>query len=172
VRNRRAVHRAKTVYYVSLGCPKNLVDTEVMLGGLDRAGYRAVSDPAEADVLVVNTCAFVKEAKEESIETILELAEYKQPDRGRASTLVVSGCLSQRYAPALKRDLPEVDLFIGTGDYAKLPGLLDLPRERQRAFTIGPAGYLPGAADTRPTTAGKATAYLKISEGCNHTCAF
>ncbi|HEX7124363.1 MAG TPA: 30S ribosomal protein S12 methylthiotransferase RimO [Thermodesulfobacteriota bacterium] len=163
---------AKSVYYVSLGCPKNFVDTEVMLGALDRAEYRPVSDPAEADVLVVNTCAFIREAKEESVETILELAEYKRPGKGRASTLVVTGCLSQRYAPELKREMPEVDLFIGTGDYAKLPDLLELPREAQRAFTIGPAGYLPGAGDTRPTTVGKATAYLKISEGCNHTCAF
>jgi ribosomal protein S12 methylthiotransferase len=162
----------KSVYYVSLGCPKNFVDTEVMLGALDRAEYRAVSDPAEADVLVVNTCAFICEAKAESVETILELAEYKQPGKGRASTLVVTGCLSQRYAPELKRDMPEVDLFIGTGDYAKLPGLLELPREAQRAFAIGPAGYLPGVEDTRPTAVGKATAYLKISEGCNHTCAF
>ncbi len=162
----------KSVYYVSLGCPKNFVDTEVMLGALDRAEYRPVTDPAQADVLVVNTCAFIKEAKEESIETILELAEYKQAGKGKASTLVVTGCLSQRYAPQLKRDMPEVDLFIGTGDYAKLPGLLELPREAQRGFTIGPAGYLPGADDTRPTAVGRATAYLKISEGCNHTCAF
>jgi len=163
---------SKSVYYVSLGCPKNFVDTEVMLGALDRADYRAVSDPSEADVLVVNTCAFIREAKEESIETILELAEYKRPGRGRASTLVVTGCLSQRYAPQLKRDMPEVDLFIGTGDYGKLADLLGRPREAQRAFTIGPAGYLPGAGDARPTAAGRATAYLKIAEGCNHACAF
>ena len=143
-----------------------------MLGALDRASYRAVGDPAEADVLVVNTCAFIREAKEESIETILELAEYKQPGRGRASTLVVTGCLSQRYAPELKRAMPEVDLFIGTGDYARLPALLEQPREVQRAFTIGPAGYLPALEDARPTALGKATAYLKVAEGCNHTCAF
>jgi ribosomal protein S12 methylthiotransferase len=92
--------------------------------------------------------------------------------KGKASTLVVTGCLSQRYAPQLKRDMPEVDLFVGTGDYGKLVDLLEQPREVQRAFTIGPAGYLPGAGDARPTAAGRATAYLKVSEGCNHTCAF
>jgi ribosomal protein S12 methylthiotransferase len=162
----------RSVYYVSLGCPKNFVDTEVMLGSLDRARYQAVADPAEADVLVVNTCAFIKEAKEESIETILELAEYKQPGKGRARTLIVTGCLSQRYGSQLRAELPEVDLFLGTGDYGKLVPLLEQPREAQRAFTIGPAGYLPSAEDTRPTTVGRVTAYLKIAEGCNHTCAF
>ncbi len=169
----------RTVYVVSLGCPKNFVDTEVMLGSLDRADYEAVADPAEADVLVVNTCAFIKEAKEESIETILELAEYKRPDKGRASTLVVTGCLPQRYERQLKAEMPEVDLFLGTGDYGKLVELLEQPREVQRAFAIGPAGYLPEAAGVhpagegyRPTTLGRPTAYLKIAEGCNHTCAF
>ncbi len=162
----------RSVYYVSLGCPKNFVDTEVMLGSLDRARYQAVADPAEADVLVVNTCAFVREAQEESIETILELAQYKQPGKGRATTLVVTGCLSQRHGAQLKAELPEVDLFLGTGDYRKLVPLLEQPREAQRAFTIGPAGYLPGAGDARPTALGRVTAYLKIAEGCNHTCAF
>ncbi|HWP34387.1 MAG TPA: 30S ribosomal protein S12 methylthiotransferase RimO [Thermodesulfobacteriota bacterium] len=163
---------SRSVYYVSLGCPKNFVDTEVMLGSLLEAGYRPVADPAEAEVLVVNTCAFIREAKEESIETILELAAYKTPGRGRARTLVVTGCLPQRYERQLKAELPEVDLFLGTGDYPKLAALLEQPRAVQRAFTVGPAGYLPEADDPRPTALGRASAYLKIAEGCDHTCAF
>src|SRR6476619_1007545 len=99
----------RSVYYVSLGCPKNRVDTEVMLGLTDRAGYSIARAPEEAEVIVVNTCGFIGEAKEESVDTILEMARFKEA--GSCKRLVVTGCLSQRYPEELKRDMPEVDHF-------------------------------------------------------------
>ena len=102
----------KTVYMVNLGCPKNLVDGEVMLGLLAQKGYHLSLDPERADVLMVNTCSFINEAKEESIDTILELARYKE--RGPAKQLIVTGCLAQRYGQELRDALPEVDVFVGT----------------------------------------------------------
>src|SRR5262245_35805225 len=104
-----------TVHLLSLGCPKNLVDSEVMLGHLARVGYAPVSRPEDADVIVVNTGAFIDAAKEESVDAILEMSELKK--RGRAQRLVVAGCLSQRYAPELAKEIPEVDHFLGTGNF-------------------------------------------------------
>jgi len=113
----------KKVSLVSLGCPKNLVDAEVMLGHLPVDRYEIVTDEAQADVIIVNTCAFIGDAKEESVETILEVADYKKS--GRCKLLVVSGCLPQRYRDELSAELPEVDLFIGTGDAPRLVELLE-----------------------------------------------
>src|SRR6266852_1382669 len=107
----------KAVYFVSLGCPKNRVDTEVMLGLTDGAGFAIARAPEAAEVIVINTCGFIGEAKEESVDTILEMARYKQA--GSCRRLVVTGCLSQRYPEELKRELPEVDHFLGSGDVDK-----------------------------------------------------
>ncbi|MEO6602008.1 MAG: 30S ribosomal protein S12 methylthiotransferase RimO, partial [Polyangiaceae bacterium] len=112
----------RTIHFVSLGCPKNRVDSEVMLGVAERAGYRHVADAEEAAVIVVNTCGFIDAAKKESIDTILELSAYK--DTGACTKLVVSGCLSQRYPDDLASDLPEVDHFLGSSDMLKLETVL------------------------------------------------
>src|SRR6266540_1369563 len=103
--------------FVSLGCAKNLVDTEVMLGILDREGIEIISNPAEADIIIINTCSFINSAKEESIDTILQMAEYKQ--QGRCKAIIVTGCLSQRYKEELLQELPEVDALLGTDEWGR-----------------------------------------------------
>ena len=113
----------KTVGLVSLGCAKNRVDSENLLGMLRDRGYEIVSDPAEAEIIFVNTCGFIEAAKEESIETIFEMAEYKQT--GKLKQLFVTGCLAQRYADALAEEIPEVDGFMGGADYARLYDMMD-----------------------------------------------
>jgi len=158
----------KRVHFLSLGCPKNLVDGEVMQGLLVREGHRLVLDPAEADVLVVNTCAFIDEAKEESIDAILDLARHKQS--GRASRLVVTGCLAERFGTSLRESMPEVDVFVGTGDFVDLPRLLDAPGERP-AY-VGAQHVLPPADAPRIQSTPFYTSFLKIAEGCNRTCSF
>ena len=107
---------------ISLGCAKNQVDTERMLGLLGRFGYAFTPDPSEAEVLIVNTCGFIDPAKEESINTILEMAQYKE--RGRCRVLVATGCLTERYRQELAKELPEIDILLGVREYEKLPGLL------------------------------------------------
>src|SRR5690349_11176156 len=114
--------KKQEVYFVSLGCPKNRVDSEVMLGLTDQAGYNIAREPERADVIVVNTCGFIGEAKEESIDTILEMAKFKED--GKCKRLVVTGCLTQRYSGDLARDLPEVDHFLGSGDVDKVVGAI------------------------------------------------
>jgi ribosomal protein S12 methylthiotransferase len=162
----------KTVYIVNLGCPKNLVDGEVMLGLLAQEGYAITLDPEQADVLMVNTCSFIKEAKEEAIDTILDLAHYK--DHGLAKQLIVTGCLAQRYGKELRESLPEVDVFIGTGEFVRVAEIL----RQKRSLLDGPATYigaahvLPNHTAPRLTTTPFYTTYLKIAEGCNHKCAF
>ena len=112
-----------SVYFVSLGCPKNLVDSQVMLGLLKNDRYKITETPEEAEVIIVNTCSFIQASKEESIETILEMAQHKQD--GSCKVLVASGCLPQRYAKELETEMPEVDLFIGTGQYHRITELLN-----------------------------------------------
>jgi ribosomal protein S12 methylthiotransferase len=112
----------ETVCLVSLGCPKNLVDSEVILGLLSKEGYLLTTDPLRAEVLIVNTCSFIEEATKEAIETILQLSRFKK--EGGCRLLVVSGCLPQRYGEVLEKELPEVDLFVGTGAFQNLPKLL------------------------------------------------
>jgi ribosomal protein S12 methylthiotransferase len=158
----------RTIHFVSLGCPKNRVDTEVMLGLAERTGYEHVSDPAEAGVIVVNTCGFIDAAKKESIDTILELAEYKQS--GACERLVVAGCLSQRYPDELARDLPEIDHILGSSDMLKLERVLGGGAER---MLVGhPADWVVAASDPRRVSTRGASAYVKIAEGCNRTCSF
>ena len=164
---------SRKVHLSSLGCPKNQVDAEVMLGKLVAEGYEITLDPAEADVLIVNTCSFIEPAKEESIETILEMANHKAD--GPPKKLVVTGCLAERYAKELQVEMPEVDAFVGTGDFLRLPEVL---RDLGKPSTGGPLAYvgaqhvLPDAKVPRILTEQGFSAYLKISEGCNHRCAF
>jgi ribosomal protein S12 methylthiotransferase len=160
------------VHFLTLGCPKNVADSELMLGALTGAGFEITFDPESAQVLVVNTCAFIEAAKKESIAAILEAAEVKRHSPGRR--LVVAGCMAQRYAAELREELPEVDVFVGTGNFLDLPELLrrtETPEARATPYS-GAAHLLPTAAMTRVTTGDFFTAYLKISEGCNHKCAF
>jgi ribosomal protein S12 methylthiotransferase len=160
------------VHLLSLGCPKNLVDSEMMLGALTRAGYEIAMAPEDAQVLIVNTCAFIEAAKKESIDAILQAAQVKRQAAGRR--LVVAGCLSQRYGEQLRDLLPEVDVFVGTGNFLDLPDLLRATQhpEQQPIPYAGAAHLLPAPDAPRITTTSFFSTYLKISEGCNHQCAF
>lgn len=158
----------RTIHFVSLGCAKNRVDTEVMLGVSDLSGFEVVPDPAEAEVIVINTCGFIGPAKEESIETILEMSAHKQS--GSCNKLVVAGCLSQRYPEELASELPEVDHFLGSSDMLKLGRVLSGTRERM--LVGNPAQYTMRADDPRVLTGQTHRAYVKIAEGCNRECSF
>ncbi|MBP1686123.1 MAG: MiaB-like tRNA modifying enzyme YliG [Deltaproteobacteria bacterium] len=158
------------VFLQSLGCPKNLVDSEMMLGLVARTGGEIVLDPAAADVLIVNTCGFIGDAKKESIEAILDLAHHKD---GRADKrLVVTGCLVQRYGAELQAALPEVDAFLGTGDFVRMPELLQDGTRSEASGYGGAAHLLPDVAIPRIRTGHFFSAYLKVSEGCDHRCSF
>jgi ribosomal protein S12 methylthiotransferase len=158
----------RTIHFVSLGCSKNRVDTEVMLGVSDGSGYAHVDDPAKAEVIVVNTCGFIGPAKEESINTVLEMAQLK--DEGACDRLVVAGCLSQRYADELAESMPEVDHFLGSSDMLKLGQVLD--REGERMMVGNPADWTLRATDPRRLSLASHSAYVKIAEGCNRVCSF
>ncbi len=158
----------RTIHFVSLGCVKNRVDTEVMLGVATGGGWRIVDEADQAEVIVVNTCGFIGEAKKESIDTIFELAEYKK--LGTCKKLVVSGCLSQRYPGQLAEQMPEVDHFLGSSDMMKLGEVLGGKAERM--LVGNPADWVIRATDPRVVTQSRASAWLKLAEGCNRTCAF
>ncbi len=158
------------VYLQSLGCPKNLVDSEIMLGLARRAGATIVTDPDEADILVVNTCGFIAPAKKESIDAILDLARLKAEVPGRK--LLVTGCLVQRYGEELAEALPEVDAFLGTGDFHRLPELMAEPTRETVHGYRGAAHVLPDVHLPRVRTGEFFSAYVKVSEGCDHTCSF
>src|SRR5271165_2683273 len=158
----------RKIHFVSLGCVKNRVDTEVMLGVAATGGWRIVDEPDEAEVIVVNTCGFIGEAKKESIDTIFELAEYKRI--GACKKLVVAGCLSQRYPGELADRMPEVDHFLGSSDMLKLDRVL--ADDAERMLVGNPAEWVVRASDPRVVTQSRASAWLKIAEGCNRTCAF
>ena len=151
----------KKLHLVSLGCTKNLVDSEVMLGRLKE--YEISDDATTADVIIVNTCGFIDAAKEESINTILNLHE----ERKKSSLLVVSGCLTERYQEELQRDLPEVDIFTGVGDYEKIDKMI---AEKRGLFS--PEVYLANENSERVITGSNTHAYIKIAEGCNQSCSF
>ncbi len=153
---------------MTLGCPKNRVDSEVMLGTLKQRGYTLVQDPAKAEVIVVNTCAFIGPAKQESVDSILEMAQYKKD--GACSTLVVTGCLSQRYGTELSKEMPEVDHFLGTSAYAQIGDLL--AAEATPRQVIPDPDYIHDARTPRENSMPSYTAYLKVSEGCDNACAF
>ncbi len=160
------------VHLISLGCPKNLADSELMLGALAAAGYELTLDPGEAQVVVVNTCAFIEAARKESIDAIIEAADFKR--NGSATRLVVAGCLAQRYGGRLRELLPEVDVFVGTANFLDLPDLLraTTPAESVPAPYAGAGHLLARAGAPRVRLGDFFSAYLKISEGCNHQCAF
>jgi ribosomal protein S12 methylthiotransferase len=159
---------SKTIHFVSLGCSKNRVDTEVMLGVADAAGLELVADADAADVVVVNTCGFIGEAKKESIDTILEMAELKSA--GKVNKLVVAGCLSQRYSDELSKELPEVDHFLGSSDMLRLRDVLDGAADRM--LVGNPAQWVVRKEDPRQLSLARHFAYVKIAEGCNRTCSF
>jgi ribosomal protein S12 methylthiotransferase len=188
--------------FLSLGCPKNLVDGEVMLGIAQNAGHELTTEASSADVLVVNTCAFIESAKQESIDAILEMAQQKKS--GRCSRLIVTGCLGERYRDELKREIPEVDAVLGTGEVEQILGAITDPGARHaelglRAGTVAPVAfhrnasallastpetrvakpedavlptYLYDADTPRLLTTPKHFAYVKVAEGCDYTCAF
>jgi len=156
-----------SLYLLSLGCPKNRVDSEVMLGSLLDEGYRLVDEAKEAEVILINSCAFIGEAKQESIDAILEHAELKET--GRCKALVVAGCLTQRYADVLQQEMPEVDYFVGTSAYPQIARILK--GERDRAVIPDP-DYIADSRTPRRNSMPKWTAYVKISEGCDNKCTF
>ncbi len=156
--------------FISLGCDKNLVDSEIMLGLLDAKGYRIVDDETEADVIVVNTCCFIHDAKEESIQTILEMAEYKK--EGRLKALVVTGCLAQRYQQEIFEEIPEVDAILGTTSYDRIVEAVEEALGGNGQMRIADIDALPSADEKRMVTTGGHYAYLKIAEGCDKHCTY
>ncbi|MGI6566857.1 MAG: 30S ribosomal protein S12 methylthiotransferase RimO [Limnochordia bacterium] len=160
----------KTVGLISLGCAKNLVDSEIMLGSLKGAGYEIVQAAGEADAIVINTCGFIGPAKEESIDTILEMADYKQ--RGSCRAIIVTGCLSQRYGWELLTEMPEIDGMLGTGQLDQLPEVLEAVSRGQRPVLLGQPQFDYDAGAPRLVTTGSHSVYLKIAEGCSHRCAY
>ncbi len=152
--------------FVSLGCPKNLVDSEVMMGQLATQGHELTPDPAAADVIVVNTCSFIDPAKQESVDTILEMAEYKKT--GRAQRLIVAGCLVERYRSEIRKNLPEVDAVIGTNELETITDLCEGVEAPSDPFEP----YLYHDATPRVRATPRHFAYIKIAEGCDHPCAF
>lgn len=161
----------KTLYLTSLGCPKNLIDSEVMLAALERDGYALVDRPEEASLLLVNTCGFIRQAVEEAIDEILEMAAYKADDPRKR--LVVTGCMVQRYGRQLIAELPEVDLFIGLDDFPRIDQLLrDLGGTRQIIAAPGPAKLLVDSTLARKVSTPWFRSYLKLTEGCDNHCAY
>ena len=155
---------------VSLGCAKNLVDTEIVLGFLSDAEHEIVSDPGQAEIIIVNTCGFIEEAKEESINAILEMAGYKE--KGSCKALVVMGCLSQRYTQELWDEIPEIDAMVGTNELDLVPDIIKRAAAGERVLTQRDGFFNYDQAYRRVSTTGSHFAYLKIAEGCNHRCAF
>ena len=179
----------RNVLFVSLGCDKNLVDSEKMLGLLNEAGYHVAQEESEADAIVVNTCCFIHDAKEESVETILEMAEWKK--KGTLKALIVTGCMAQRYQKEIQQEIPEVDAVIGTTGYTEIVPILDeildaaeapqtkdlteTEEQKEKSFVncCPSIDLLPASlADKRVVTTGGYTAYLKIAEGCNKRCTY
>ncbi len=151
---------------MSLGCPKNLVDTEVMMGHLVERGHKLTQHPKDADVLVVNTCSFIDPAKQESVDTILEMAEYKKS--GRARRLIVTGCLVERYRAEIQRDMPEVDAVLGTNELHSIVALCEGDTPEANPFEP----YLYHDLTPRVRATARHYAYIKIAEGCDHPCSF
>ena len=156
------------LHFVSLGCPKNLVDSEIMLGQLMGQGYSVVEEPAHAETVVINTCGFIDSAKEESIQKILDMGELKE--KGGLKKLVVTGCLVQRYKQELVKELPEVDFFIGSGEFQKIASIIDSKSKKKDHF-YQPT-YLQEDSVPRVNSEPFYRAYLKISEGCLKRCSF
>jgi len=155
--------------WISLGCPKNQTDTEYMIGLLAER-FPPTSDPHEAEILIINTCSFIQPATQESLDTIVEFARYKQ---GKCKLLVVTGCLAQRFGVKVQKLLPEVDLWVGTGEYSRLPELITEALEQKRTGVyLDNPGWVGMVQGKRSISTGNITAYLKIAEGCNNRCLF
>lgn len=161
----------KRVHFISLGCPKNLVDTEIMLGSLSHDGYKVVENAEDADTVVVNTCGFIEASKQESIDKILEMSELK--NTANLKKLVVAGCLTQRYKDELVEGLPEADLFVGSGQFQNIAEILkdSYAGNKEKKFFHLPT-YLQEESTPRINSQPRHRAYLKISEGCKKRCAF
>ena len=170
---------AQKIYFVSLGCPKNQVDTELMLGQVEAAGHQLVHEPDGADVIVVNTCAFIDAAKEESVDTILEMASHK----GKAGKLVVTGCLAQRYADDLAKDIPEIDHILGSGDFQSIskalghaPASATKGKAKRKGLPVVQVSetpsYIYDHEAPRVRIGATHSAYVKIAEGCDRPCSF
>jgi ribosomal protein S12 methylthiotransferase len=165
---------SQRIYFVSLGCPKNQVDTELMLGQVEAAGHSLVDAPDCADVIVVNTCAFIDAAKEESVDTILEMAEYKKSNKAK---LVVTGCLAQRYSDELVSDIPEIDHILGSADFPSIAKVLApaKPGSRKKLPVVQVSdtpAYIYDHDAPRVRIGARHSAYVKIAEGCDRPCAF
>ena len=158
------------ILFISLGCDKNLVDSEVMLGLLDAKGYQIVDDETQADIIVINTCCFVHDAKEESIQTILEMAEYKT--EGRLKALIVTGCLAQRYRQEIIDEIPEVDAVLGTTAYDKIVEAVEEALAGAGHVELENVNALPLVDTKRLVTTGGHYAYMKIAEGCDKHCTY
>lgn len=166
---------SRKIAFTSLGCDKNRVDSEVMLGILQKNGYTAVADEAEADIIVVNTCCFIKDALEESIETILEMSQYKNPDVGNCKGLIVAGCLGQRYEKKFFDELPEVDAIIGTTAYESIAEVADEilgGKEQVKQLESIDLAMQDENGKLRVLSTAPYFAYLKISEGCDNRCTY
>ena len=158
------------VLFISLGCDKNLTDTEVMLGLLSDAGYEMTNEETEADVIVINTCCFIHDAKEESIQNILEMANYKK--EGSLKALIVTGCLAQRYRQEIREEIPEVDAVLGTTAYDKILETIQNALKGKASVTMESLEVLPTVETKRQITTGGHFAYLKIAEGCDKHCTY
>lgn len=158
------------ILFISLGCDKNLVDTEVMLGLLASRGYEMTDDETQADIIVINTCCFIHDAKEESIQNILEMAEYKK--EGKAKALIVTGCLAERYRQEILDEIPEVDEVLGTTAYDKILDAVDKALEGTHSVILSELDALPLPDTKRLVTTGGHFAYLKIAEGCDKHCTY
>ncbi len=154
---------------VSLGCPKNRVDTEVMLGILGEEGYEIVALPQDADIIIVNTCAFIDSAKEESINTVLEMAEYKE---GKCRYLIMTGCMAERYHDEILEEIPEVDAVVGTGDYHKIAEVIRAVEKGENPVIYGHINDEIAEGYPRLVSTGGTTAYLKIADGCDNHCTY
>src|SRR4029450_10095487 len=185
VTNATDFSRKPKIGMISLGCAKNLVDAEVMLGSVLQRGMEITSRAEDADVLVINTCAFIDSAKEESIEAILEAHQQRGLNKRPDQKLIVSGCMSQRFARELHNELPEVDAFIGLDQVKELGGIIERVLQKRSAFDVSSENdeldlsfadkrptYIPDYGTPRFRLTPAHSAYLKIAEGCNHPCSF
>ena len=168
-----AIPQKTTIGFVNLGCSKNQVDSEIMLGALVTEGFQLTSDPQKAEVVIVNTCGFIEEAKQESINTILEHGHLKKA--GACRVLIAAGCLAQRYQGDLLKELPELDAVVGTGEFGKIAEIcrdLLTPKKRHRRLWLSQPPYLYDELAPRVRLGTQHSAYVKIAEGCNRNCAF
>ena len=154
----------------SLGCSKNLVDAEIMMGILNKKGYKLVGEFSEADIIIVNTCGFIESAKQESIDTILELSEYKTT--GNLKILIVTGCLAQRYSEELKSEIPEIDAIVGTGSYQNIDEILSGLKEEKHIISLNDIEFAYNEELPRYISTPSHMAYLKIGEGCDNNCTY